>query len=100
MKLNKHTLQDSKTKHQSILENYTFQSKTQEYFSNNGNLVLFERKYLLDQIIMIKSDFIVDMIKETKGVTKIGTKPEECQRVEINKERFTKRNSGDILLSQ
>ena len=35
----------------------------------------------------------------TKGVAKIGTNPEEGQRVE-NKERFTKRNSGDILLSQ
>ena len=35
---------------------------------------------------MIKSDFIVDMIKETKGVTKIGTKPEEGQREEIKKD--------------
>ena len=35
---------------------------------------------------MIKSDFIVDMIKETKGVRKIGAKPEESQRVEIKKD--------------
>ena len=34
---------------------------------------------------MIKSDFIVNMTKETKGVGKIGTKPEEGQRVEIKK---------------
>ena len=47
---------------------------------------------------MIKSDFIVDMTKETKGVRKIGAKPEEGQRVEINKDLQT--NSGDILLSK
>ena len=35
---------------------------------------------------MIKSDFIVDMTKETKGVRKIGTKPEDCQIVEIKKD--------------
>ena len=35
---------------------------------------------------MIKSDFIVDMIKETKRARKIGTKPEEGQRVEIKKD--------------
>ena len=35
---------------------------------------------------MIKSDFIVDIIKETKGIGKIGTKPEEGQIVEIKKD--------------
>ena len=75
-----------------------FQSKTQGIFFKQQPCVLLERKYLLDLIIMIKSDFIVDMIKETKGVTKIGTKPEEGQIVEIKKD-LQKRNSGDILLS-
>ena len=35
---------------------------------------------------MIKSDFIVDMTKETKGVRKIGTKSEGGQRAEIKKD--------------
>ena len=63
-----------------------FQSKAQRIFFKHQQPCSIGEEVFSNPIIMIKSDFIVDMIKETKGVRNIGTKPEEGQRVEIKKD--------------
>ena len=60
--------------------------KLKEYFPDYGNLVLPERKYLLDLIFTIEPDIIIDMINEAHRIRKIGIKSEEGQIVEINKD--------------
>ena len=60
--------------------------KLKEYFPDYGNLVLPERKYLLDLIFTIEPDIIVDMINEAHRIRKIGIKSEEGKIVEIKKD--------------
>ena len=56
------------------------------YFPDYKDSVLPERKYLLDLLFTIKTDVVVDMIKEAQRIRKIDNEPDEDQIVEVKKD--------------